>query len=504
MSPEGPGETMEAAPFEATPRTPEDERLFGLMLFEAEEILARGGADKALVLASRAVKERPDSLTARALMDRARRELLRGKRREKLESRLKEAEAALSKGDLKGAEKVILSALKVVPDHPMAQELFKHLKEARAAQGTVEAEAERELQRLAQAEVKRAVDAARAARGAGWEAKALLSIRRGLRVVPDAPELLGLLSETQAAAEGHEEERARRHALVSQVRAGLELLRRGQIGESLKILRAVLDEDPDNARAQSAIQEVRRVWLARSQAPHSLAAPVQPASGTPARVLRGVLDVPDTVVLPRPEATAPAVLPRVPRPAAEPRGIPGEIRLPRTLQRATPVSVVVAGALVAVGVILVLGRSGGPPPPPAAQAPAPSTDAVPRVVPVRTPDPGPLVGVDPDLRRAIEETVATYTKAIESRSGDLLAKARPDLGAEERASLLTPFKNALSVQTDVRVLDVALRADGADVEVLRKDTIVGGTRRVPEPAEETLRFDKRKGVWALRGRKEHR
>jgi hypothetical protein len=62
----------------------------------------------------------------------------------------------------------------------------------------------------------------------------------------------------------------------------------------------------------------------------------------------------------------------------------------------------------------------------------------------------------------------------------------------------------LSVQTDVRVLDVALRADGADVEVLRKDTIVGGTHRLPEPAEETLRFDKRKGVWALRGRKEHR
>ena len=61
---------------------PEDEvdareRELGLLLFEAEEALARGAAEKAVVLASRAVKDRPDSLTARGLHERARRELMR-------------------------------------------------------------------------------------------------------------------------------------------------------------------------------------------------------------------------------------------------------------------------------------------------------------------------------------------------------------------------------------------------------------------------------------------
>jgi hypothetical protein len=114
------------------------------------------------------------------------------------------------------------------------------------------------------------------------------------------------------------------------------------------------------------------------------------------------------------------------------------------------------------------------------------------------------VGVDPELRQAIEGTVAAYTKAIEARSADLLAKARPDLGPDERAAFLASFKGALSVQTDVRVLDVAIRADAADVDVLRNDTIIGGSHRAPAPSEETLRFEKRKGAWALRGRKERR
>jgi tetratricopeptide (TPR) repeat protein len=497
MSP-GPEGAEEAVPFLETFRSPEDERAFGLRLFEAEELLARGAADKALVLASRAVKERPDSLTARAIMDRARRELLRGRRREKLDARLKEAEAALVAGDRKAAEKVILSALKVVPDHPLAQELFKKLKEAR--QGTVEAEAEQELARLAQAEVKRAVEAARAAHGAGWEAKALLSIRRGLRVVPDAPELLGMLGETQRAAAALEEDRARRHALVAQVRAGQELLRGGQIGDSLKILRAVLEEDPDNARAQAAIQDVRRAWLTRSQAPREYA-PAESAGGTPPRPLRGVLDVPDTVVLAREDPqSSPQRRPSAQAPT-EGREIPTEIRLPRTLQHATPLSLVLGcGAVVALGLVFALGRSS---PMPAPTAPAPPVEtAIPEKAPSKSPDLGLLTGLDPGLREAVEQTLQTYAKALESHDAVLLAQARPDLSPDERSSFLAPFEGALDASTDLRVLDVSVRNDTADVETLRKDTIVGGKSPPGPPKEETLRFERKKGVWGLRVQRE--
>jgi hypothetical protein len=61
---------------------PHAARGFGLLLFEAEESLARGQVEKAVVLASRAAREQPGNLTARALYERTRRELLRGRRRE--------------------------------------------------------------------------------------------------------------------------------------------------------------------------------------------------------------------------------------------------------------------------------------------------------------------------------------------------------------------------------------------------------------------------------------
>ena len=236
----------------------EEQRAFGLLLFEAEECLARGSPDKAAVLASRAVKERPDSLTARALLDRARRGLLKGRRRERLEAKVREANELFEAGDLESATRLVTSALKLVPDHPLALALFANLKRLRLAAGTAEAEAERELDRLTRAQAKRCLEAARAALDAGWERKALLTLRRGLRAAPDDPELLGLLHETQSAAERDDAPRARRRAANAQIRAGLDLLAHGHRDESLRILRAVLLEDPDNERAQAAVQEARR------------------------------------------------------------------------------------------------------------------------------------------------------------------------------------------------------------------------------------------------------
>src|SRR5687767_4930587 len=135
-APAGPGSPAGAA---------ESERLFQLLCFEAEECLARGNVEKATVHASRAVHERPGSLTARSLLDRARRELTRGKRRERLEERIVEARAKLSRGEDEAAEKIVATVLKLLPDHAAALQLFAALKERRMNSGTAEAEAEREL-----------------------------------------------------------------------------------------------------------------------------------------------------------------------------------------------------------------------------------------------------------------------------------------------------------------------------------------------------------------------
>src|SRR5688572_7010889 len=123
------------APAAVPPSASDQDRAFGLLLFEAEECLARGQGDKATVLASRAIRERPDNLIARALYERSRRELLQGRRREKLESRVQEAQGLLDRGELDAANRIVTSALKLIPDHAVALALFGAIKERRQASG---------------------------------------------------------------------------------------------------------------------------------------------------------------------------------------------------------------------------------------------------------------------------------------------------------------------------------------------------------------------------------
>jgi tetratricopeptide (TPR) repeat protein len=481
----------------------EPDRAFGLLLFEAEECLARGDADKAAKLASRAVKEHPESLTARALLDRARRGLLKGRRKEKLEAKLKEADALFEAGHLEAAGRIVTSALKLVPDHPVALALFASLKQLRLAAGSAAADAERELERLTRAHARRALEAAQAALAAGWDRKALLALLRGLRTAPDDPELLGLLRRLQGASERDDAQRARRRAANAQIRDGLDLLARGQLDESLKILRAVLLEDPDNERAQGAVEEVRRHWLAGAPAlavPVPLLAPLSP-------VEKRIAPEPERPAL-RPIATArppiarPAPAPRAPTPAPAPVDrtapkVPLEILLPRTRRRATPMGLILGGAvLLVIGFVFVSregpvpGSTGRPPVSASPTAPPPTTSAR---------EPGPLDVLEPDLRAAVEAVLAGYARALETSDASLLASARPDLSAEARAERLLPFQGALNAATDLRVVDVAQKGGLFEVTLLRTDVIVGGRSSGPSaPIEEILRFERRGGQWRVR------
>ena len=463
----------------------ETDRAFGLLLFEAEESLARGSPDRSLVLSSKAVKERPESLIARSLFERARREILHGKRREKLEARVREAEALLARGDLAAAEKIVGSALKLLPDHAMALELLGRIRDARTQGGTAEAEAEMELLRLARDRAHKAAEAARAALAQGWNRQAFLHVRRGLSHLPDHPELLSLLRETQGALENLAQERTRRRALLAQLRDGLDLLSAGDAEGSLRILRAVLAEDPDNPRAQAAVQEVRKVLLRGAPAP---VAPVAPrpephlAADPPPAPQRRPLLVPPRQELRPPERSA----------------IPVEILLPRTRRRATPIPWVLGGAAAVLGIVLaVAGRSGRiVAPPPSEPSAALQASAAPE-----TTLPGPLTNAPAALRDAVDATLADYAKALERADADLLARCRPDLSASERQDRLAPFVGALNASADLRVLDLQFEDGDAVVTVLATYVIVDGRQAPKAPEEETLRFSRKGETWALRPRR---
>jgi tetratricopeptide (TPR) repeat protein len=495
-SPSAPGPPASGSPNPFSPSPPTTEPTAAQLLLVAEECLVRAQPEKAAELATRALAARPESLEAKGTLYRARRQLARQRRRGRQEQRIKEAQALLDAGDAAGAEKLVASVLKRVPGQSEALALFGRLKGRRPAAGDAEAEAERELAHLAQGQAQRAAEAARAARSAGWDRKALLALRRGLRLVPDDPALLALLRETEHALGDLDRAGARRRAGNAQVREALEWLKAGRLEDSLKSLRALLRQDPDHARAQAAIQEVRRAWLARQPAP-APAAP--PSAAAPALAARR----PAAPASP-PAVAAPAVRPSPPRaPAPTPaRPHPMATSAPamaprRPGRKSTPLLLVLGSAALMIGLLVALtSRPSGGPVPRATQAAIVPGSTAP--APSGTPPPaGPLAAADPEVRQAVETTLAAYARALESQDATLLAQARPDLTAAERERLLAPFRGAVNVATDLRVLDVIPSRGLMVVPVLRTDVIVGGRSAPTAPVEETLRFERRDGAWRL-------
>jgi tetratricopeptide (TPR) repeat protein len=482
---------------EPRPTAGEGDRVFGLLLFEAEECLARGQAEKALVQSSKAVKERPDSLTARALYERARLALLRGRRREKLEARIEEARRLFETGSYPEAERIVASALKLIPDHALAQDLFGRLKERRLLAPTAEAEAERELGRLGQSVAARALEAARTALAAGWGRRALLAARHGLRAAPDHPELLALHRELLQGVEAQEQDVARRRALFAQVRAGQALMAHGQLEDSRRVLQAVLREDPDNGRAQAALAEVRKLWVARGKEPRPAEAPPAVPAPEPTSMPTVAGEPRGSPPPPPPVPAAPLAPRRAPggRAAARAAGVPAEILLPRTMRRRTPAIVIAVAALLilAAAGILVQRGSAPPaapsPPPEAAIPPGPGAEPLP---------PGPLDQVEPALRDSIERTLDDYRRALEAQDLDFLGVARPDLGPAQRVLIIEPLRGALSVSADLRVLDVVVGPRTASVPVLRTLAAAGERMRALPPVEETLVFERSAAGWTLR------
>jgi hypothetical protein len=149
-------------------------------------------------------------------------------------------------------------------------------------------------------------------------------------------------------------------------------------------------------------------------------------------------------------------------------------------------------AVLAVPLAFFLLRSGPAAAPPATTPVAPVATAPPSTVAA-----GPLAGLAPDVRTGIERILEQYALALESRDADRMQLARPDLTAAQREELLAPLGGAISVTTDLRILDVAVEPDGVVLTVLREDTLVGGSGQSPPRREETLRAAPVDGRWQL-------
>ena len=264
------------SPAAGPPSASDQDRAFGLLLFEAEECLARGNVEKAAVLASRAVRERPDSLTARALSSARAASCLRAAAARSWRQRVQEAQGLLDRGELDGgredrhlgAEAAARprgrpGALRRAQGAPPGVGLGGGGGGARAASGWPgcgRGGARRPPARPS----RRDGSAARSARSARAAPRPRRS--RAARA-PDACRPPGPSSTARPPSAAR---CRRRCASVSTC------WRTAACEQSLAVLRAVLREDPENARAQAAVQDVRHAWLARAEA-----APATPPDAPP-------------------------------------------------------------------------------------------------------------------------------------------------------------------------------------------------------------------------------
>ena len=432
--------------------------------FEAEEFLARGQAERALVIASHALKARPDSLTLLALVERARKAVLRGKRGERLEQRVHEARGLVERGLYDAGERIVVSALKLIPNHPGALALFGELKARRLAASTPEAEAERELDRLAHRQARQALARAQALRERRQDRAAFMETRRGLRAAPDEPELLALFAELQESLSRVAARHASSRKRVLQARARME---EGRYPESRVILREVLQADPQFGPAQSAMEDLE----ARAHREPAVALP-------PARPVR------------QPEAKPPQVAPFRPIPAARPVPTAMPRLRPLARWRLSVAVLLLLGVAVAVGVWrLAHPRSATLSPAPVIAVPAEAR---------RSTEVDPLAELDPVSQSAVRAALGAYERALETADAEALAQARPDLSWAQRQSLIVPFQGAVNAAVDLRVTAVTRGPGVLHVHLVRTDVIVGDPGTPQTRSKETIRFVLQNGAWEVR------
>jgi serine/threonine protein kinase len=231
--------------------------------------------------------------------------------------------------------------------------------------------------------------------------------------------------------------------------------------------------------------------------PAGVAANAPPASSAPESA---ALAPPATP----PAVTSPSGAERRPRESPPPNRAPSPPPKPAAdTPRPAPA---VAAAPPAVAAPLVPTPSAPAPAPEGARPASPPAMAAP-VEPVPAPAPAAaartpaetvkLPAASPSEESAIREVIASYERAIETKSIDLFRSVRPGLSAAEEARLRESFRQVVSQEVTIRILDLKISGASATVRLSRVDTIVSAGRRQTQNSQQTLRLNKTASGWVI-------
>jgi predicted Ser/Thr protein kinase len=101
-----------------------------------------------------------------------------------------------------------------------------------------------------------------------------------------------------------------------------------------------------------------------------------------------------------------------------------------------------------------------------------------------------------DDEAAIRRVIATYGRAIETKSLPLFRSVKPNLSAEEERRITAGFRSVTSQQVAITILSIDRRGDTAVVRLRRRDTVMAGGRQQTSEGQQTITLSK-PGSWVI-------
>jgi hypothetical protein len=123
-------------------------------------------------------------------------------------------------------------------------------------------------------------------------------------------------------------------------------------------------------------------------------------------------------------------------------------------------------------------------------APAPATKPAPPPETIKVPS-----GSEDDA--AIRAVIATYERAIETKSIELFRSVRPGLSAAEEQRLRDSFRQVDSQEVTIRITELKINGRTAVARLARTDTIVSAGRRQQQGSQQTLQLNKGASGWVI-------
>ncbi len=101
-----------------------------------------------------------------------------------------------------------------------------------------------------------------------------------------------------------------------------------------------------------------------------------------------------------------------------------------------------------------------------------------------------------DDEAAIRRVIATYGRAIETKSLPLFRSVKPNLSAEEERRITAGFRSVTSQQVAITILSIDRKGDTAVVRLRRRDTVMAGGRQQTSEGQQTITLSKH-GSWTI-------